>query len=146
MLRHRDRWPGVLVGLVAFALLTVTGCGSADTPPGTATQPGTTLPATTESPIAGAATVTATLTDFKVELSTTSFTAGSYTFIAEQKGQRPHALSIKGPGVDTTTTPTIQPGGASQQITVTLQPGTYELWCPVGNHKEQGMTVTVTVR
>src|SRR6266545_2569452 len=73
-------------------------------------------------------------------------TAGAYTFVVEQQGKHPHALSIKGPGVDTTSTPTIQPGGASERLTVTLQPGRYELWCPVGNHKAQGMHTTITVR
>lgn len=155
MLRH-PKYRMVLV-LLAAALLAITGCGSGNTSntvatsPGTATQTSSSPPAATGSsaagsPTAGAVIVTATLTEFKITLSATSFSPGLYTFVAEQKGQRAHALSIKGPGVGTKTTPIIDPGGSSQRLTVTLQPGTYELWCPVDYHRGQGMTVTITVQ
>jgi uncharacterized cupredoxin-like copper-binding protein len=41
-------------------------------------------------------------------------------------------------------------GGAAQpgqevDMTVTLQPGSYEIWCPVANHRALGMTSTFTV-
>jgi hypothetical protein len=88
--------------------------------------------------------VTATLTEYTITLSQSSFSPGMYTFVALQKGQYPHALAIKGPGVQSQT-PIIQPGGPPQQLTVTLQKGTYELWCPVDSHKSQGMTTTITV-
>jgi len=161
-MQARRNWlPRAVGAALATVLLAVSGCGgkqapdTAATPSGSATQPAATSPATGSpstgaptggSPTAGATTVTVTLTDFEIELSTTSVTAGAYTFVVEQQGKHPHALSIKGPGVDTTSTPTIQPGGASERLTVTLQPGRYELWCPVGNHKAQGMHTTITVR
>lgn len=161
MLRHLEHRLRVVLVLLAAALLIITGCGTGGTAgtgatsPGTATQPSpgatasATSPSATGSPTAGSpttgATVTATLTEFKIELSTTSFSPGRYTFIAEQKGQRTHALSIRGPGIGTKTTPVIEPGGASQRLIVTLQPGTYELWCPIDHHSAQGMTVTITV-
>jgi uncharacterized cupredoxin-like copper-binding protein len=28
---------------------------------------------------------------------------------------------------------------------VTLQAGTYEVWCPIGNHRAMGMDTTLTV-
>jgi plastocyanin len=144
--------------VVVAALLTTAGCGTDRTPdagstpdggpisPGTATQPANTSPASASPPPTGSTTLSAALTDFKIGLSPAVFRPGAYVFLAEQRGQRPHALSIKGPGVDTKTTATIQPGGASQGLTVTLQPGVYELWCPVDNHKGQGMSITITVR
>jgi hypothetical protein len=64
--------------------------------------------------------------------------------VPEEVGELPHALSIEGPGVDSTSTPVIQPGGGSQTLNVTLQPGTYEIWCPVGNHRGH-METTTTV-
>lgn len=157
MLRHPEHRLRMVLVLLAAALLAITGCGTSDTSDtgttssGTAMSPSPTLPAatgspTTGSPATGTATVTATLTEFKIALSATSFSPGLHTFVAEQKGQRTHALSIKGPGVDTKTTPVIEPGGPSQRLIVTLQSGTYELWCPIGNHRAQGMTVTITVR
>ncbi|MCI0688061.1 MAG: hypothetical protein L0Y54_12600 [Sporichthyaceae bacterium] len=55
-------------------------------------------------------------------------------------------MSISGPGIDGESTPIIQPGGSSESLTVTLQPGTYQLWCPVGGHRQQGMELSITVR
>lgn len=129
---------------VAIAVTVLAGCGNGQPP---ATSP-TTGPAPTTpgvAPTALGTMVTATLTDYKISLSQTSFTAGSYTFVATQAGQLPHSLAVKGPGVDQASAAPIQPGGASEQLTVTLQPGTYELWCPVGNHRAQGMVMTITV-
>lgn len=122
-------------------LFLLVGCGGPTT--GTQATPpaATTPPGITTSPTVGAP-VRAELDDFTITLSPSTLRPGTYTFVAQQQGQLPHALAIKGPGVDAVT-PVIQLGGASQQLTVTLQPGTYELWCPVGNHRAQGMTVTV---
>jgi len=146
---------------LAVALLATTGCGSKHAPeagaapsptpsPTPASTPAEPAPASaapaTGSPAAGASTVTVTLTDFEIELSNTSLTAGTYTFVIDQQGQHPHALSIKGPGVDTVSMPTVQPGGRGQPLTVTLRPGRYELWCPVDNHRGQGMNTTITVQ
>lgn len=36
-------------------------------------------------------------------------------------------------------------GGHSGSLTVDLQPGTYQIWCPVGDHKGKGMDTTITV-
>jgi len=90
--------------------------------------------------------VTATMTDYAIDLSTTSFRPGRYTFVARQAGQAPHAISIRGPGVETASTRVVPAGGSDELLTVTLQAGTYELWCPVGNHRQQGMEVEATVR
>lgn len=91
-----------------------------------------------------ATVVTVRMTDFQFELSETTFAPGTYTFVAEQAGGTPHALTIEGPGVNEST-PEIPPGGKSEEVTVTLEPGTYTLLCPIGNHLEQGMEVTIRV-
>ena len=39
---------------------------------------------------------------------------------------------------------TVTDGGVSQ-VTVDLKPGKYEFYCPVGDHKEEGMQGTLTV-
>lgn len=124
-------------------LLVACGGGGESAPPASPTSRQVT---TQTSPAGnGGSSVTAALTEFTIELSRQTFEAGTYTFVAEEKGQAPHALSIEGPGVDTVSTPVIQPGGGAESLTVTLEPGTYELWCPVGSHKQQGMDLTVTV-
>lgn len=38
------------------------------------------------------------------------------------------------------------PGESSPEFKVHLEPGTYEVLCPVGHHEEQGETGTITVR
>jgi uncharacterized cupredoxin-like copper-binding protein len=134
----------VAVAMAAGALLLVAcGGGGESAPAASPTSPSVTSDA---SPAGnGGTSVTAALTEFRIELSQRAFEAGSYTFVAEEKGQAPHALSIEGPGVDTVSTPVIQPGAAAESLTVTLKTGTYELWCPVGSHRQQGMELTITV-
>lgn len=36
-------------------------------------------------------------------------------------------------------------GGGSTAVTVTLQNGSYEIYCPVDRHKAQGMDLHITV-
>ncbi|WP_412543505.1 hypothetical protein R8Z50_13790 [Longispora sp. K20-0274] len=137
--------------LVLTAGLGLAGCGGSDdgatpsvpTPPAATTgAPATGAPSAPAS--AAGSTVTADLSEFTITLSQKTFAPGTYTFVVRENGQTSHALAIKGPGVTEQTT-TIQPGGAEQRMTVTLRAGTYELWCPVGNHKSRGMDLTITV-
>ncbi len=58
-------------------------------------------------------------------------------------GQTGHNLTIEGPGLDEPATPTFTSG--TQQLTVTLTDGSYELFRSVPGHKEAGMDVAVTV-
>ena len=37
------------------------------------------------------------------------------------------------------------PTGAGKLCAVSLAPGTYDIWCPVSTHREQGMVGTLTV-
>jgi uncharacterized cupredoxin-like copper-binding protein len=113
------------------------GCGSDD-----GTQP-------TEEPTSPTATgtqVVAELTEYAITLSESSFAPGTYTFVAREAGKAPHVLSISGPGVDTASTKVLNPGDDDALLPVTLEPGTYELWCPVGNHEALGMQTSITVR
>jgi uncharacterized cupredoxin-like copper-binding protein len=88
--------------------------------------------------------VTVTETEYALQLSQTSFKPGTYTFMAKDAGHVSHALAISGPGVPTAQTSTIGPG-SSANLTVTLQKGSYELWCPVDSHKGLGMDTHIQV-
>lgn len=135
MKRARYRMP--IVGLLLAVGLPLTGCaGEADEAAGAASP----------SPTATTTTVTATLTDFQISLSSTEFAAGTYSFVVKEAGAKPHALAIDGPGVEKATSAVIQPGGADQTLAVTLQPGEYHLWCPVGKHADKGMKTMITVK
>ncbi|MDP8940129.1 MAG: hypothetical protein M3N10_07535 [Actinomycetota bacterium] len=41
--------------------------------------------------------------------------------------------------------PDLSPGVSAPEFKVHLEPGTYEIYCPVGEHREQGMRGTLTV-
>jgi plastocyanin len=83
------------------------------------------------------------LTDFKVGLSEQSLMPGTYTFDVTNDGDAPHALTIEGQGINETGK-TLEVG-QQEMFTVTLPAGTYTFYCPVGNHRAQGMETTVTV-
>ena len=56
----------------------------------------------------------------------------------------PHAVEVEGKGVEKKSR-TIQPGQRTS-LTVNLKRGSYEFYCPVGNHQEEGMEGTLVVR
>jgi plastocyanin len=90
------------------------------------------------------ATVTAEEADFTITLSSSTLPAGTYTFTVRNTGKATHSLTIQGPGGVNVTSDKVQ-GGQSTTMTVTLQPGTYDVYCPIGNHKAMGMDSTLTV-
>jgi uncharacterized cupredoxin-like copper-binding protein len=94
---------------------------------------------------AGATSVTATETEFHIALSTTAFHPGTYTFVAVDKGKASHNLVINGPGVNQAKTAGLISPGGQESVTVTLQAGTYDIYCGVPGHKELGMDVHITV-
>jgi plastocyanin len=85
------------------------------------------------------------MTEFHLALSQQTFAPGTYTFVAVNSGQTVHAIEVDGPGVSDQRTPgDVQPG-QSASLTVALQPGSYELYCPVDGHKSKGMDTHFTV-
>ena len=96
-------------------------------------------------PAVRAAAVSAQLSEWKVELSEGRIAAGTVTFTIKNVGSIPHAFEVEGKGIEKET-PVIQPG-ASATLTLTLRPGSYEVYCPVGedSHKMLGMTTRLTV-
>jgi plastocyanin len=93
----------------------------------------------------GPAAVSATLSEWKVELSERTIAAGTVTFTVANVGNIPHALEVEGQGIEQETA-VIQPG-SSATLTLTLKPGTYDVYCPVGedSHKKLGMDTHLTV-
>ena len=148
--------PRLAAGLSAGALaLALTACGSDTTSsPAAGSSAGATTPASASASSsaggsAGAAAstgseVTATEADFSISLSQRTLPAGTYTFTVQNSGSATHSLEIEGPGVKDAVSDKVQ-GGQSTTMTVTLQPGTYEVYCPIGNHRAMGMDTTLTV-
>jgi plastocyanin len=91
------------------------------------------------------AAVSAKLSEWKVELSEHTIAAGTVTFTIANAGTIPHAFEVEGQGIEQETS-VIQPG-SSGTLTLTLKPGTYEVYCPVGeaSHKKLGMETHLKV-
>jgi uncharacterized cupredoxin-like copper-binding protein len=89
--------------------------------------------------------VSAKLSEWKVELSQLSVTAGVVTFTVTNEGSIPHAFEVEGQGIEKETE-VIQPG-ASATLKLTLKAGTYDVYCPVGgeSHKQMGMETHLKV-
>ena len=68
--------------------------------------------------------------------------SGEVTFNFSNPSGVPHALDIE--GVDGGEGETVQ-GDDAPPLTVDLEPGEYEYYCPVGGHRAAGMTGTLTV-
>jgi plastocyanin len=69
--------------------------------------------------------------------------AGTVTIDFDNPSSVPHAVEIEGNGVeeasDTVT-------GAKTSVTADLKAGTYTFYCPVADHRAQGMEGTLTVK
>jgi uncharacterized cupredoxin-like copper-binding protein len=144
---------GAGLAFAAVAALLLSGCGGGDSNSSDSTSPsettssssdGTSPTETTSSSPSQGTPVTAVEKEFSITLSPSTFSPGTYTFNIENQGQFPHNLTIEGPGVDSEASPTID-GGESAELTVTLQKGSYELWCSVDSHKDQGMDINIDV-
>jgi hypothetical protein len=91
-----------------------------------------------------AVSVNVALSEWTVRLSEPTVPAGPVTFSVTNGGSIPHAFEVEGHGTEKET-PVIQPG-ATASLTLTLAPGRYELYCPVGgdSHKKLGMETHLT--
>ena len=90
------------------------------------------------------ADTTISLIDFALDPDEVSVDeGGNTTFRVVNDGQTEHALEIEGGGIEEETD--VLGPGESAELTVELEEGEYELYCPVGNHREQGMEGTLTV-
>ena len=69
---------------------------------------------------------------------------GTYVFEAVNSGSTVHALEVEGEDIEEETAE-IEPG-QSAELKVKLNAGTYELYCPVGGHAEEGMEGKLTVK
>ena len=69
--------------------------------------------------------------------------AGKTTLDFTNDSPVPHAVEIEGNGIEAETE-TVTGGKAT--LTADLKPGTYTFYCPVGDHRADGMEGTLTVK
>lgn len=93
---------------------------------------------------ASANDVTLVATEFAYSPSTPSATAGEVTISMDNQGEAPHNLAIEGVNGDADIVSQVE-AGASDSGSVTLEAGTYTIYCSIAGHREAGMEATLTV-
>lgn len=84
------------------------------------------------------------LSDFAIEPKDLTLEPGKVTFDVVNEGKAPHRLEIKGRDGEFVTE-TLEATGDETTLEADLKGGTYEWYCPIGKHAEQGMKGTLTV-
>src|SRR5215208_1995197 len=115
--------------LLVLALLAVAGCGGDDEK---ASGSGEKL------------TLAADAGALKFDRSELTAKPGKVTITMDNPSDIPHAVSIEGNGVDVDGK-TVTKGGKSVAA-ADLKAGTYDFYCPVGNHRAAGMEGKLTVK
>lgn len=136
-------YPLALALAIAIAL-PIAGCGSDDESNSTT---GGEASVTTQSSGSGSGQALALAADpngaIAFDKTSLSTQAGRTTIAFTNESQVPHAVEVEGNGVEEETE-TIQ--GGKTKLTVDLKPGTYEFYCPVDDHKEEGMKGELIVK
>jgi uncharacterized cupredoxin-like copper-binding protein len=83
------------------------------------------------------------LTKYQIAIPT-SLSAGSRAFRVTNNGTTEHNFEVEGQGIEEEFETNLSPG-ETQTMQLNLEPGTYEVYCPVANHREQGMEIQITV-
>jgi uncharacterized cupredoxin-like copper-binding protein len=89
--------------------------------------------------------VDVSVTEFTIDMPTT-LSAGKVRFNVTNNGAVPHSFVLEGEGISKRLANNVPPGG-SAKLNADLKPGTYTVYCPVGEgaHRGKGMEVTLTV-
>jgi plastocyanin len=147
---RRIRWMAAL-GVLAAMVLALGACGSDDDEGGSGSGSGAQQEESSggggggsgSGVGSGGSTVQISATDFKFDPANPNVKAGKVKFEMTNDGQAPHAIEIEGPSGEAETK-TVQ-GGEKASVTADLsEPGTYTMYCPVGNHRQMGMEGEIT--
>ena len=154
---QRRRGTRGAAALLALALGLLTACGE-DEPDAESTATSTSSSSessTSSSPPAGTSasetppagetqTLAVDSIDFGYELPQDSLAPGTYEITLTNTGNATHDLVVERDGSDVGASEQIGPGETST-FEVTLEEGEYVFYCSVGNHRQMGMEVPVTV-
>jgi plastocyanin len=143
---RRITW--ILALLLSAGVLLAAGCGDDDDDGnggGAAATPEATETATQESADGGGEALTLTADpggSIAWDPGELSAAAGSVTIKLVNESSTPHAVEVEGNGVEEESE--IITGGETE-LTVDLEAGEYTFYCPVGEHRQNGMEGTLTV-
>jgi plastocyanin len=134
------RW----IGLLAVAtILALAGCGGDDS---SSSGSGSSSSSSGSSSSGGGSTVALAADPggaLKFDKTKLDAKAGSVTIDFTNDASIPHAVAVKGNGIDKDGKTV---SGGKNSLTVDLKPGTYEFYCPVPGHEAAGMKGTLTVK
>ncbi len=83
------------------------------------------------------------LKDFVLNPDTLTARAGTITFVLTNEGRYTHDFRVDGNGVDKKAPKVGR--GRTREWEITLEPGIYDISCPISNHSDRGMVGTLTV-
>ena len=130
--------------LAVTAVLALAGCGGSDEK---STDSGSSSSSSNSSASSGGGGETLKLaadkSALKFDKSSLTAKAGKVTLEMSNPSEVPHAVAIKGNGVDVDGK-TIG-NGETSTASADLKPGTYTFYCPVPGHEAAGMKGTLTV-
>lgn len=138
------RTPIAIVLVLASLTLVAAGCGGDDdedtttTPTATTTEGATGATGADGGGAAGATEIA--MTEYSFDPSDPTVASGDSLEVVND-GELPHNLTVEGEDLATEDLD----GGASEELTVDLDPGDYEFICSIADHAAQGMTGTLTV-
>jgi plastocyanin len=138
---RRMTW--ILALLLSAGVLLTAGCGDDEEEGGGGGA--TATPEATEEASGGGEALTLTADpggDISWEPADLSAPAGSVTITLVNESDVPHAVEVEGNGVEEESE-TITAG--ETELTVDLEAGEYTFYCPVGQHRQNGMEGTLTV-
>jgi uncharacterized cupredoxin-like copper-binding protein len=91
-------------------------------------------------------TISVSATEFALNPATITLSeAGTYEFSVTNDGQITHALEIEEEGGAEAETADIGPGETKTLRFTFSGDGSYEMYCPIGNHRDEGMKGTIVV-
>jgi uncharacterized cupredoxin-like copper-binding protein len=149
--RRRLYRGGGAATLAVFAAIGLAACGDDDDSSDDSAASTTDASASADSSTAsgsgggGSQTVAVSETEYALDPANPTVKPGSVTFDVSNDGQIVHTLEVEGPSGEQELEADLQPGQTGK-LTVDLnEPGTYEFYCPIADHKEQGMEGEITV-
>jgi len=96
-----------------------------------------------DAPAAAPGSVDVHLSEYVVQMPET-LPAGPTTFVLHNDGVKNHAFKVEGPGIEGAQSTIVEPRKTTE-LQVTLQPGEYKVYCPIGSHSAKGMNKKLTV-
>ena len=84
------------------------------------------------------------LIDGKIEMPKMA-DAGKTAFVVTNAGTKKHNFGVEGQGIDKKFITAVEPN-ETKTLHVDLKPGTYKVYCPVGEHEAHGMKMELTVK